>query len=378
MTKVLKKSEIISLIIIFISLFIFTVQVYLNRSIFLQKFNPAKYEEKFLESQWRVPESKNVISDEDLYSYAAYKYIHGENPILINSETPHLGKYLIGLSILIFNNQRIFSIIIALLTLGVIYKLILMQTKSSLLSSLGVLLTALNTTFIDQIIHSPQLDIYQLFFFLLMAYFLIQYITHKNNHSLLLSAFFYGCTLSTKFFFQSYLLITLFMIIFFAKQYGKKFCWIKPFIIFNAIALVIYTLSHFSYFLHGGDIRGFLGMQKWIILLYKSTSINLLKVAGGYLGLIFLNSYRFWSEGYPLVSYQYWSLFWPITFVLGMILAIVNFVSKNKHIVSLFFSSWVIIYAFFLLIVPIYPRYLLLLFVPQIILIVLYGKKFIT
>ena len=365
------------ILLLFLSLLLFSYQIYPYSKIYFEKYDHVKYEQKFLKSQWRVPQSKNVISDEDLYTYAAYEYVRGANPILINPETPHLGKYLIGLSIILFNNQRVMSLFIALFSLVFIYRIILMKTKSDLSASIAVFLVILNTTFVDQLIHSPQLDIYQLMFFLMTSFFFLKFSKSKKKSDIFLAGIFYGSMLSTKFFFQTLILTTLLFAIFSLITYKSKFIWVKKFVLLNIVGFLIYTLSNLAFFLHGGTIRGFLGMQKWILVLYKSTSIDLSRIMGGYLGLIFINKYRFWSDGYPVVSYQSWSIFWPIIFLCGMILAIFYLIRKGSDKTEVFFSIWILIYAIFLIFVPIFPRYLLMLFIPQIILIVFYVDKYI-
>src|SRR3990167_3285667 len=61
-----------------------------------QVYDPVYWEKRYLESQWVNPMSKHPIGDHGLYTWAGWAYVHGENPILINGETPPLGKYFIG------------------------------------------------------------------------------------------------------------------------------------------------------------------------------------------------------------------------------------------------------------------------------------------
>src|SRR3990167_1849764 len=120
-----KSALILSLLLLILSFFYLFSVILQNKKLYTEKFDPKLYEKKYYQSQWVVPNSKNIISDEDLFTYAGYKYIKGLNPILINPETPHLGKYLIGLSIVLFNNQRVMSLFIALFSLVFIYRIIL-------------------------------------------------------------------------------------------------------------------------------------------------------------------------------------------------------------------------------------------------------------
>ena len=60
------------ILLLFLSLLLFSYQIYPYSKIYFEKYDHVKYEQKFLKSQWRVPQSKNVISDENLYIYASY------------------------------------------------------------------------------------------------------------------------------------------------------------------------------------------------------------------------------------------------------------------------------------------------------------------
>src|SRR3990167_1727362 len=207
---------------IFLTIFLFIFSFYNivnpivnNWSKFSEKFDPNLYEKKYYKSQWSVPNSKNPISDEELYAYSGYKYLKGINPILISPEVPPLGKYLVGTSIQIFGNQRIFSIIIAVLSLLVIAHIVYEATKSLFASSLAVFLTSINSLFIDQIIHSPQFDIFQLFFLLLFIIFFFLYLKYQTILYLVASGLSMGYFNSTKFFLLYFILMNAFVFIFF-------------------------------------------------------------------------------------------------------------------------------------------------------------------
>ncbi len=353
--------------LIFISLLNIFFVINKNKNIIFEKFNPELYQKKYHQSQWVIPNSKNPISDEELYAYAGYRYIQGENPILINPETPPLGKYIIGLSISLFNNHRVIAIISAFLVLALIF-----FTGGPL----AVFLTSINTIFLDQIIHSGQLDIYQVLFLLLFLVSYSSYLKNKKIVSLLLSGIFFGAFVSIKAFFLYYLLFNAWLLLFYLiKRVSLK----KSFFdisLLNVIALIFYCLTYFQYFLQQGSWRGFLGVQKWIYLFYSSSSIDKTKLFANYISLILFNRWRFWSDGYPYIKYENWSVLWPAVFILGMAIVIKSLLSRiiesNQGILL---NSFIIIYNFFLLIVPVFPRYLLLLFIMLNINIAFYFDK---
>ncbi len=365
-------------ILLFLSLFVILFIVVNNSSRYTEKYNHAIFEKKYLASQWRVPNSKHPISDEELFTFGGYEFVRGENPILITPEYAPLGRYLVGLSIYFFSNQRVFSIIFALITLTLVFIIIFNETRSALFSSLGVFLTATNTLFVDQIIYSPQLDIFHVSFFLLTAFFLLRYEKNKKIHHILFAGVVYGFLLSTKVFLQSFGLMVVFLpLIFYFSENDLKEAF-KKFIFLTVVGLSVFVLTYFSYFLHGGSLRGLLGVQKWILEFYRSSSIDMKKLFGTYIGLVLFNRWKFWTEGYPIISFDKWSWTWPLLFLGGLITSVKVFITKNKQSFAMrYFATWTVLYAVSLLFVPVFPRYLLLLFVPMIILISLYAQKII-
>ncbi|OGK26715.1 hypothetical protein A2954_07035 [Candidatus Roizmanbacteria bacterium RIFCSPLOWO2_01_FULL_37_12] len=367
------------IIIIFISITFVTVVVFQNRKLYTEKFDPVSFQNKYNQSQWVIPNSKHIISDEDLYTYAGYKYINGLNPILINPETPPLGKYLIGLSIVLFKNHRIISLISALLSLAIINHIVFLSTNSFLTSSIAVFLTSINTLFIDQIIHTPQLDIFQLLFFLLFIIFFLIFKMKNNIFFLLFAGFAMGFFISTKFFLASFFIFNAWLLLNYliGKTHLKKIIFESA--LLNLIALFTYSYTYIGYFILGGNLRSFLGVQKWIYLFYSNTSIEISKLLGNYLSLIFFNQWKFWSEGYPFIHYKYWTIFWPVVFIVGSFSIYKLFTekkAKEKKLLILL-AAFLIIYNLFLFVTPVYPRYLLLLFVPLNILIAIYIGKII-
>ncbi|OGK23440.1 hypothetical protein A3A46_03265 [Candidatus Roizmanbacteria bacterium RIFCSPLOWO2_01_FULL_37_13] len=365
-----------TILLIFSFLYLFFV-ILQNRELYLEKFDPKLYEKKYNQSQWVVPNSKNVISDEDLFTYVGYRYVKGLNPILINPETAHLGKYLIGLSILLFNNQRVMSLAVAFLSLFVISHIVYFSTKSYFALSIAVFLTVVNTSFTDQLIHAPQLDIYQLLFFLLFIIFFLIYKKVGFKLFLFSAGLSLGYFISTKFFLVGFIIMNIMLLAYyFFSKTGIKKIFIELAVL-NLISLSTYVFTYIGYFILGGTFRGFLGVQKYIFVFYESSKIEISKLLGSYLHLIFFNNWRYWTDGYPIIHYQYWSILWPVVFILGLLSAFKLLLDKKarKDDLTVLLTSFLIVYNLFLFITPIYPRYLLLLFVPLNILVAVYFGR---
>lgn len=365
---------VISCILIFLSVIYLVFVVAKNSKLFTERFNSKHFEKIYKESQWKVPNSKNPISDEELFTFAGYRYIKGDNPILINAETSPFAKYIVGLSILIFSNQRIASLIFAFLSLILIFGLVYKVQKNLFSASLAVFLTSFNWIFPDQIIHSPQLDIFQLFFLLLFLYLFYHYEKNGKLIFLIFSGFAAGAYAGSKTFFISIAVFDLCLVLYYFFKKEKLINSIKKLIIINFSAFLILILSYFRYFMLGGNLKSFFGVQKYIYMFYSHSSIQTIKILGSYLGLIFFNKYRYWGEGYPWISYQYWSILWPIIFIFGLFVVLKVIKSKKirQQTIYRLLISWILIYNLFLFVIPIFPRYLLLLFIPMNILIAMY------
>ncbi|MEO6508859.1 MAG: glycosyltransferase family 39 protein, partial [Patescibacteria group bacterium] len=351
------KSAAISLICIFTSILYLAFVVFQNRDIIFEKFNAQEYKTKYEHSQWRVPNSKTPISDQDLYAYAGYEYFHGENPTLINPEVPPFGKYIIGIFAEL-GTVKVASLLAALGSLILLYFVTLKLSNSKSAAAFAVLLTSTHTLFTDQLIHAPQLEVFQLFFLLLMILFLFIYFELSKKLWLIFAGVVFGLFISIKIFILSFILINAWLVLYYILNKNNKKLAVLDLLTLNLIGFFTFTLTYFNYFLDGYSIRGFLGVQKWIYLFYSMSHIDTSKLIGNYLFLIFANHWRFWSEGYPIVAYERWTLLWPIIFVAGFlsIFHLFKMQIKNQQKTVLILSFF-IVYNVFLFMVPIFPRY---------------------
>lgn len=354
----------LGIILLLISFIHTSLIVFQNKALYLAQFDGNTFKKAFEKSQWRVPNSTHPISDQTLYSYAGYRYAQGENPILVNPEAPPLGKYLIGISIMVFSNEKIINVFFGYSSLILIFGLTYFLTRSLPSSSIAVFLTSINSLFVDQLINNPQLEIIQLFFLLLFIFFFLLYERKSNLIFVLLSGISLGCFFSIKAFTYHILLILIVLFLYVLKDFFlqkgklniKKYFFL---VLLFFISCFTYIATYFGYFLHNGTIRGFFGVQKWIFLFYQSSGIDMFKTIGSYLSLIFINRWRFWTKDYPLIPYESWNILWPFIFAMGSLATLKLIKNKAYSILVSFFVT----YNLFLLFTPLYPRYLLLLFV---------------
>lgn len=81
------------------------------------KFDHSIYQEEYQQAL----AGQGFMSDQDLYAWAGWNYIHGLSPDKINFTHPPLAKYIIGFSELVFGSQNLLSIVFGIVTLVFVY-----------------------------------------------------------------------------------------------------------------------------------------------------------------------------------------------------------------------------------------------------------------
>lgn len=306
-------------------------------------------EDTFNRSQYRQKNPTALIPDETVFSYAAGAYLHGIDPILINSEHTPLGKYLIALFIVLIKNDRFIVIPFSLLTLFSLWYLGFHVLHDKLLALIPVALFSSERLFLDQIRYAPLLDIIQLpFIFFTLTLFIKEYPYKKFFASSLMI----GTVMATKTIIPAVLLTLSFFCVFILRKAWNSLFY---FLLWLPISTVILLLTYTKTFLSGYTIFDFIGFQKWILLYQKSKLIFPFSVWR----LIFLNQWQAWWGDMRILKADDWSITWPIVTLLTI--SSVFFVnkkvqlSKEYHVVIF----WVIIYSAFLSIGVVSSRFFL-------------------
>lgn len=281
---------------IFLLLFLFLhlgFRIYLYHNSYLSKFDPKYWSYRYEHSQWSVPvdclailkdkKSKDyswcvkhraeykkqiLMGDDGLYTYAGWEYINGRDPTTLNAEIPPFGKYLIGLSIKIFDNQNVFALISGILALLAFYLLNLVFTKDKLLAILPVSAFSIEPLFYTQLA-APFLDL--LYLSLLLFTFL--FIVRKKY---ILAAIFLGLMASTKSSLSTFILVgtTISIYTLLVEVWGKNRKTLNlletNFFLLSILAAgFTFLLTYSVFFLQGNSFRQFLGVQKWILSFYS-------------------------------------------------------------------------------------------------------------
>ncbi|QQS44091.1 glycosyltransferase family 39 protein [Candidatus Roizmanbacteria bacterium] len=356
---------------------------------YTEKYDAKQYEDSYNKSQYVIPQSKHYISDEMLLSHAGYAYVHGLNPILINSDHPPLGKYIIGWITVLSGNNRVSSLVFGFLVYLIVSVIIYRLTASRNGVLLGIFFLSTDTVFRDQLYYAPILDIIQVSFLLAYILFFLLYLQTSKKLYLLLMGLSAGAMAGIKLFFPVIVLLTVSAIYLgILNLFGKRKKLTADAISISGVSVLAgltYMMSYLMLFIQGGTVRTFLGVQKWIFLFWKNNSIDTASVWGNIVPFVLFNKWKVWWGTEPYISYEHWSIFWPVYFLAGMGIAVTmlvvtakKIVFEKKHAISsklpdsfgIFLSMWVVIALMYLLFIPISPRYLMILYFPIYILIV--------
>lgn len=341
----MKKLVFILLILVFIIHLLFRIYEY--RDIYTTKFDPKYYENLYNTSQWRVVDSKTVIGDDILYAYAAWEYINGRDPTTLNAELPPFGKYLIGFSEKLFQNQNVFALVSGIFALLAFYLLNMALFKDKLLAFIPVFLLSLEPLFYTNL-RTALLDTLYLGLFCLVFYFLFK-------KKFILSAIILGLMAATKSSASTFITVIGASLFYFIIT--KQYINIKRYLFTLPITGVVFIIVYAQFFLSGHSFLEFLSVQKWVINFYTTGAKGSLTAPWE---LFFTGRFANWFGGQTIASE--WHIGW-----LGALLLLVpvvfllfkkNLIKQKNPIILL--VIWTIGYLIFLSLIPLWPRYLLL------------------
>lgn len=329
-----------------------------NVHTYREVFDPHQAESAYLNSQWVNPDSgSNVpIGDSGLYSWAGWKYIHGENPVLINPEMPPLGKYVIGVGLLLTKRPAVVGLLLAafaavthaLLSYEILKDRWLAAASTSLLLLEPVFRNLVNITMLDGL-QLGFLNVGLLFFTRAM----------KDNRWFILSAVSLGAMASTKFFASAAAVVVAlagFLLI------SKKWKKLQYFLLTLPLAGLVHLFSYASFFAHGNDLRGYLGAQKWILGFYRAGNVGTIP-PGSYWLLVMFNRWRVWFGQewgvFTTVASDLWRVSWPVN-VFAVAVQAVRFVKKTLPENLSMLIIWLVVYSVFLTFIIGWPHYMLL------------------
>jgi len=330
----------------------FIIRLFPYRQSFFQKFDPKGLENLYQHSQFsqNPADRTEIIRDHDLYAYSGWHYFKTADLSTVNIEHPPLGKYLIGLSILLFNNQNIMQIFLAIIFLWVSFLLGFRLLKNPWLALLVPLTLIYENLFIKQTTQSL-LDLPQAAMISLFCW------SALRKKSPLLLGLLLGTVSSIKFPAAAIILGLSFLI---HSALTNKRQSIKAGIVVLIIALAFYLLTYSPLFLKQGPV----GVATLHIRALKIHLSHLPKYPPFVpLKVMFLNQWPvWWDEKNPIHQTEEWNIFWPFL-AAGIILSPFFYWQKykesgKKQFILFFLFSW--LYFVFLNSRLFFPSYLFL------------------
>lgn len=341
---------------------------YFNRWIFAFKYEPEYWEDYYNASQWSVPNSKRVISDEGVYRYIGYRLVNGENPFNLDYWVPPMGKYWYGVGAKYFQNPYLTTYafyLLSILAIGLLAKLIF---KKNNIQWLIVYFWVLNPLIVEQL-GWTMLDLPMTLFFLLHIYFLFRFGNEKSTKMLILAGIFLGLMAGTKpaYFVPMIGLVDWWWILLNTQKNNK----IKNLLLYLFFVFGGYILAYTCYFIAHPNPIPWLRLHEKVINFQKSNGgssdvLNIFKT-------IFLGKYKGYWVGGTTMTVTSWSIVLPLGTILLFknILFIKKTIKQNPQIAYLTMVGMGFI--LMCLTIDFWPRYL----VPLIpILIILIANAF--
>lgn len=321
----------------------------------------------YLDSQYANKNPKEWIPDEYVNAYAGGAYVQGVSPILIAPDTPPIGRYLIGLSVLFFKNEHIIILISACVSLIFLFLLGRQIFSYSLTALLVIALVSFEPIFKNQLIFTPLLDIIQLMFLTSSFYFFNRALSSKKYFWLFtVSSILWGLFIGTKFFATGITVIAAYYAVLLFHKDKKRLIGLTLSIPFG---IMTYLLSYVQVFFGlGYNLKQFLGIQKWIFFYHKSQLILPFTIWP----LILFNKWYVWYGNKPVISDSQWFFTWPIVLITSLATSVLYFfkkIKKRKEVEVLI--AWIIFYILFFSIGQITTRYLII-YIPILYLVTFY------
>jgi len=289
---------------------VFGTNVFTHRAAYLVRYDSDYWDQRYQESQWtRGWEAEETMGDPELYAYAGWRQIQGDDPTKINPEMPPFGKYLIGFSILIFQNQNIPAIFFGIASLAVIFLISKEILKDKVWALVPVFFFSIEKLFLEDLATS-MLDLPFTFFACLALFFLIK--GRKNPRLYLGMIIALALVSTTKMYLVGFALTAVVAFYLFALLLifrDKDFFW---FLLFSPLFLVFYCSTYLVYFINGHNLIDFKYLHFWIRHFarvqmpgYPKFEIWRILLSGQW--------HTWWGEG--IIRLKQWTPLWLISFL---------------------------------------------------------------
>lgn len=335
-------------VILFIIIIIQPISIlYRAKESFFSKRYAASYEsigKVYYSSQYVKKRNPGIIPDQALESFAGGAFLKGVNPILIIHDQPPLGRYILSLSILLFDNVNTIMVLLFFLSGLGVYLVARLTLNSTLFSLVPLAIFINEPLFTNKFYNSPLLEPIQLPFIIFALYFFMQGIIKKNYVKwFILTSVMLGFVISIRFFILgAFLIFAMILYFLIQKQFNKRFA---IFFLTLPIAILVLLFSYTRTIQLGSSILHIFGIQKYIFNYHKTQ----LSLPFTFWDLLFFNRWHTWWGGRTITSDPQWIIIWPVASFLTLIFSILGIIKKiifseaEKIIII-----WIIVYSLFL------------------------------
>ncbi|MCB9812872.1 MAG: hypothetical protein H6772_00555 [Pseudomonadales bacterium] len=345
-------TNIIALTIILL-LTLFPIYKYWN--IFSNPTDMERYEQLYANSQYVLGEaSTHKIDDNEVYIYAGYTYIRGDDPTLVNFEHTPLAKYFLGFSYLLTGNSVLLNIPLYFSILLLFYLLASKFIKNKIILYVLIVLIGTQRLFYFNV-SQGMLDLPNLFATLL--FFNILFSEKKN---LILKYLFLGLSLGifagTRYPFPSIFLLIIPLLIW--AFYKSEF----KYLLVTLLSLIsTYFATYVIYFKHHSLAQW--PKFEWYRFIWFAGNRTIPKFL--IFQTIFLGRFLgWWNNEWQTIST--WSIVWPITFVGSIVATYKNKFNLKNFVLILYTYGLIIFYSiaaasYDRFLIPIIPYWVILL-----------------
>lgn len=301
------------------------VLIFQNKDIYFGRvYNYVEFKHAYETSQYVTKVNPGIIPDQTMEAYAGGALIRGANPILVLSDQPPLGLYLIGLSIIIFDNQTTTSIILLAISGFGVFLIAKASLKNSLLALIPLGIFINEPLFLNTAVNLPLIEPIQLPFIIFSLYFFIKAVGSKNYWKwFVLTSLMLGGVISVRFFVLGAFEILAFIIYLLLDRDFKK---IFTFALTLPISIIVLIASYFKTIMEGYPLLHVFGIQKYIYTYHKSE----LGTPFSFWDLILFNRWHTWWGNRAISSDVQWIIIWPLSVLLSTVFFISALFKKIK------------------------------------------------
>lgn len=282
-----------------------------------------QYRNLYYNSQYVKKNNPGIIPDNALESFAGGFFLKGNNPILILHDQPPLGRYIIALSIFLFDNPSTIIVFLMILSALALYLLSLETYSNALFALIPVGIFINEPLFLNKFQYLPLLEPIQLPFFLFAIYFFIKGVTEKKYSAyFILTSLMLGFVISTRFFILGLgLLVSMCGYLLLRYKIDRK---LIVFFLTLPLSLLVLEGSYIKTMQSGYSPIHILGIQKYILNYHTSKFI----LPFSFWDLLLFNRWHTWWGTWAISSDYQWIILWPFSVILSILLLIGDILKK--------------------------------------------------